>query len=362
VYLNYCDKKGIEVEMVESLFCKMTKAKIVGVTGTRGKTTTANLVYRFLKEGGVDCYLAGNIPDKCSLDLIEKINEDSVVVLELSSWQLVGFGKDKISPRWAVVTNIYEDHLDRYEMMSNYIDDKKNIFRYQKKGDVLFLNKDNEIVKKFADEAVGKVVFFSKDDVDKEVVQELNLPGEHNRENLAGAVAVAGYFKIKKKAILKVLRRFSGVPFRLEKVGEINGVSFVNDTTSTTPIATIKAVESFKDREIVLILGGNSKNLSLDKLVEVVTGNVRKVCYLKGNGTRRIREMIGREGGIEDLGLYEDMGKAVEVCFENSSKGGVVLFSCGFTSFGMFRNEFERGEAFNIAVRKLGDKNGKEIV
>jgi len=354
-YLQYCFDNNIKVEMVESLFCKLTKAKVIGITGTRGKTTTSYLIYLFLKEGGFNPYLAGNIPDCATLDLLGKADKNSIVVLELSSWQLQAFGWDEISPQVSLVTNIYEDHLNRYESMDSYIRDKKNIVIYQKKNDIAFLNRDDERVYRFAKNTRAKAIYFSKNDLTEDIVRASQLPGEHNLENIAAGWSVAKHFGLSEDKVIGVLKKFGGVAHRLELVKVIDGVSFVNDTTATTPVAAIAAIESFEKGKIILICGGNKKNLTIEDLAEKIVEKVKAVVYLAGDGTDEVRALVRKKGfaGL-DLGVFDKMNKAVERARKAAGTGEVVLLSPGFSSFAMYKNEFERGSDFCKVVSNLG--------
>jgi len=351
-YLQYCFDNKIQVEMVDSLFCKLTKAKIIGVTGTRGKTTTATLIYKLLKTAGFNAYLAGNIPGKSSLELLDKAGRSSYVVLELSSWQLQAFGWSKISPSVSVVTNIYEDHLNRYKDASEYIEDKKNIVRYQNKSDIAFLNKDDKRVCEFEKVAGGKVEYYSKDDL-RQKARAIKLIGEHNRENVAASVAVAGFLGVNKDIAAAVLGEFSGVAHRFSLVREISGVNFINDTTATTPVSVIKALESLPVRRVILIAGGNKKNLSIREMGKVIAKRAKAVVYLVGNGTDELRSLVRKEKRVKDLGVFSKMSRAVKMARTYAKMGDYVLLSPGFTSFAMYRNEFERGEDFCRVVKNI---------
>jgi len=166
-FLQIARENNKEIIMEDSLFTKLTTAKVIGITGTRGKTTSSTLIYEILKYAGLDVHLSGNVRGTASLPLLDKLKEDSYVVLELSSWQLQGFEDEKISPQYSAITNIYEDHLDRYRGMSEYVNDKKNIYKFQQESDFLFLNKDidQKYLAEFKDEAQAKIIYFSKKDV-----------------------------------------------------------------------------------------------------------------------------------------------------------------------------------------------------
>lgn len=354
-FLEMARENKIKVRMDEALFSEYFKGEMIGVTGTRGKTTTATLIYEVLKTSKKDVYLAGNILGKATLPLLEKIKDNSLVVLELSSWQLQGFEEIKFSPHVALVTNIYQDHLNRYKTLEDYIKDKKVIFKFQQKQDFLVLNEENEVVKNFAKEAKTEVRLFNKKDVPAE--WQLKLKGEHNRENVAAVLKVAEIYKVPEEWIRAVVTVFQGLPFRLEKVAQVGGVSFINDTTSTMPVATIRALESITGK-IILLAGGASKNLDLTDFAKKIVEKAEGVVLLEGSATDNLQNLIIKNGGKSKvLGRFADFEKAIRLAFKKAESGGTVLLSPGCASFGMFKNEFDRGRQFNQIVRKLKDDN-----
>jgi len=349
-FLKIAKDAGVEVEMDESLFARYCPCPIIGITGTRGKTTTATLIAEVLKLTGKNVYLAGNIQGKATLPLIDKVTKDDLVVLELSSWQLQGFEADKISPQIAIVTNIYEDHLNRYKNMTEYINDKKNIYKFQKKTDYLILNNSNAETKKMAKEAKSQISWFEAKNIAND--WDLKLLGEHNKENVAAALKVADIFNLDYKKVRKACENFQGVENRLEPIAEIDGVLFVNDTTSTTPVACQAALDAFDEFPIILIAGGHDKNIDFTDLTKDVATRTKDVFLLAGSATAKFKEKI-QKYGKEPVDLYDSIGKAVQDAFEASEVGDVILLSPGFSSFGLFKNEYDRGEQFKKAVEKL---------
>jgi len=350
-FLKIAHDAKIEVEMDESLFARYCPCPIIGITGTRGKTTTATLIAEILKLTGKKVYLAGNIAGKATLPLIDKVTKDDLIVLELSSWQLQGFGADKISPHIAVVTNIYPDHLNRYKNMEEYIEDKKNIYKFQKKSDYLILNNTNAETKKMNQQADSKILWFEKDDIPAD--WDLKILGNHNKENVAAALQVADIFNLNQQAVRKACEQFVGVENRLEPIAEIDGVLFVNDTTSTTPVATQAAIDALDEFPILLIAGGNDKNIEFDDFAKDISSRTKSIFLLAGTATSEFKKKIEKYGGEMIASIYEDMEKAVNDAFQASEVGDVILLSPGFASFGLFKNEYDRGEQFIKAVKKL---------
>ena len=344
-------KKGIPVEMELSFFAKNCPAKIIGVTGTRGKSTTANLVYFLLKKSGYSVYLAGNFPKISTINLLKKISEDDWVVLELSSWALSGFHWEKISPHIAIFTNFYPDHLNYYKNLDDYFYDKAAIFLYQRKDDYLIANQAlKSLIEKYR--ISSRIIYFTKEDFPK---KNLNyLFGDHNLENASSVLPVAKILNIDEKKAIEIIKNFSGLPFRLQKIREKNGIVFINDSASTTPIATIKAIDTYISKKIVLILGGNSKNLPYGDLVEKLR-NVEKIVLLEGSFTKEILPILKEKYKKKLAGPFNSLRAAVKKAYHEALnfKEVIVLFSPAATSFSMFNNEFHRGEQFNYEVERL---------
>lgn len=342
-YLKLAEKHKIPIVSEASYFLKFYPypKNLIAVTGTRGKTTTATMIYSILKAAGFNTLLGGNVKDIGTLTLLNKAKKETKIVLELSSWQLNSLSS--ISPRISVITNIYEDHLNRYNNMNDYILDKKKIFLYQNPNDFLILNKNNPYTKIFVKEAKSKVLFFDSLKI------KLKLMGNHNLENAAAALAVTKILKIPDKIIKKTLQNFRGLPGRLEIIRSLNGVTYINDTTSTTPVACQVAIKAIKT-PIILIAGGNSKNLNTKILTEEINKSVKRVVLLNGNASREFKEKIKNKvyGRI-----YNNFKNAVLAAQKISQKGDTILLSPGFTSFGMFKNEFDRGYQFNRIVNSL---------
>lgn len=350
-FLKLARNRSIPIEMDEALFAKYAPVKIIGITGTRGKSTTTALIYQILKKAGFSVWLGGNIPGVATLPLLEKVNKNDLVVAELSSWQLQGFNQEKISPYIGVITTIHEDHLNRYPSMKIYIADKKVIFKYQKKDDFLILNHDLPIVSKLAKEAKSQVIWFGKKDFPLD--WQLKIKGEHNKANAAAAIKVAEILKVNKKIVKKVFENFIGLPHRLETIANIDGVEYVNDTTSTTPAASIAALESFH-KPIILIAGGNSKNLEMSTFAKKIAHQTKKVIFLEGTETNNLINLLKKlKGESKIAGRFNNLKKAVLKAKTLANPGDVILFSPGCTSFGMFNNEFDRGDQYTKIVKIL---------
>lgn len=349
------EKSGTIVTSSIKIFFEACPCQIIGVTGTKGKGTTSTLIYEIFKADGRDIYLSGNI-GKPSLELLPKLNKDSWVVLELSSFQLIDM---EVSPFVAVVLNITEDHLDWHKDRLEYVEAKKNIVKYQSASDWALLNEEYTDSRSFAESTKGKVVYFSKKKLEQKYKEKLLLRGEHNLENIAAAVEVGKILGIDESKILETVRQFKGLEHRLELVDTINGVSFYNDSFATGPQPTIAAINSFSEPE-TLILGGSDKGLDYKELGNVISNktNVKNVILI---GQIRNQIKANFQGGtlqndlrfmIYDLGS-PTMKEIVKKAFEITPKGGVVILSPAAASFDMFKNYKDRGNQFKNAIKEL---------
>lgn len=351
-YLRIAADKGIPIEMDESLFCKHFKGKVVGITGTRGKTTTTMLSHLILSEYLNGVHLGGNIQNMATLPLLDKAEDEDIVVLELSSWQLQGFHADGMSPNVGVFTNIYPDHLNRYSGMQEYIDDKKAIFLYQKPDDTAIFNAHQPDLVEMSSTAPGKKLFFERENVPSD--WEIAIPGVHNRENIAAAMQVAQQFSVPQNVMKSVVENFRGVEHRLQNLGEKNGVRFINDSTSTTPVAGCAALNSIQANRILLIAGGSDKKLDLTPFAKAVAERSAAVALLSGTATENLAALIGKQGaGDKILGIHDNLRAAVFELLNKSRPGDVIMLSPGCASFGMFLNEYHRGNTFIEIVNEI---------
>ena len=354
----------IPVEMDAALFVKLATADeksaptIVGITGTRGKSTVTQLIYEMAKAAGKNTYLGGNVKDIATLPLIETIKAGDVVVLELDSWQLQGFEEDHISPHIAVWTNFMPDHMNYYHGdMERYFMDKAAIARFQKSGDTFIAPRDikEKIETKFFNDASLPANHIDPSAPD----WEITLPGEHNRANAGCAIAAARALGIPDETIKKVLKDFRGLPGRLELLGEKNDIVFYNDTNSTTPDAALAALRALgetattKNRPLVLIAGGNDKELDFAELAKVVAGNaphIKKLVLFQGKASEKIKALLPQNFPIT---MAAGMDEAFRTAMATAAPGDIILLSPAATSFGIFKNEYDRGEQFKAEFEHL---------
>ncbi len=364
IYINEAKKNGIPVEMDVSLFAKSAPGvMIIGVTGTRGKSMTTTLIYeilktneRFLKRS---VYPGGNLRGVATLPLLKKVKEGDILVCELDSWQLQGFGDAKLSPAISVFTTFMPDHMNYYKgSMEKYFDDKANIFKYQNKEDVLIVRPGmKEFINK--KDIRGKLIVANKKEVEG---WKFNVLGEHHRENLACAVNVARVVGVPEARIKKAVADFKGLEGRMQLLRVYKGIKIYNDNNATTPEAAIAGLEALNSenppshkaiagqRNTILICGGATKNLSLDNFVKTINKYCKAVFMIPGTGTDvliknyelRIKNEVGKD--LKDI---------VKKALSESKKGDTILFSPAFASFGMFNNEYERNDLFIKIIKGL---------
>lgn len=348
-YRLYAGKSGKKVETDVGVFLDyVKKEQLIGITGTKGKSTTSSLIYEVLKADGKKVVHAGNI-GKSVLDTLEVIDEETLIVLEISSFQLEAFKEHQVSPKWAVITNIHPDHLDYYGSMENYIASKRVIAENQTDKDYLFLNKNDQTTNspEFLKDIKSQIKKYSGVDLPEDF--SLTIPGAHNRENAAAALAVAKTFNILTKTALDAMQKFQGVPFRLELIKEWEGVKIYNDTASTGPTAALSALESFMNP--IMIIGGVDKGLPYEELAYSLDRKAKAIYFLDGTATDKLKGLlkvlkIQRSTYFDLESLLRDLRKEVK-------SGDIVLFSPAAASFNLFQNEFDRGRKFNEAIEKI---------
>ena len=372
-FLQIARAAGATIEMEMTLFFRLCPGPILGITGTKGKTTTTLLTAAMLREQYPDTVVAGNLRIS-ALEALPRMTPDTPVVLELSSWQLEGLDEVQLSPPLAAVTNLSPDHLDRYGSMEAYGAAKQAICRWQSADDVVVLNHDDPIVASWASAAPAQVAWFGKraglpagaSGYDAEGVwlgnellarSEIPLAGAHNLANVTAAATLAQAFDVTSANIRNAVRSFGGVEHRLEFVRELDGVRYINDTAATAPEAAIAALHSF-DAPIVLIAGGADKNLPLSNFAQAIAARAKAVVLLEGTATRKLHTALGQfehpqAAGHLVHGPYNDFAQAIAAARALAAPGDVVLLAPGCASFGMFRNEFHRGEEFRRIVAQF---------
>jgi UDP-N-acetylmuramoylalanine--D-glutamate ligase len=351
-YVAEAKKYGIPVRMSADLFVELSDVMTVGLTGTRGKSTTTHCLVHILECAGKKVLLGGNVRGVSTLSLLPQATPDTIAVLELDSWQLQGFSDAKISPQVAVFTTFLPDHMAYYKNdMGAYFADKAAIFLNQKGGDTLVVGEQAAPFLDtfgYKDKIKSRIIVAGAHDVPADIT--LLIPGEHNRANVGIAMAAAQVLGVANKKIIEALATFKGVPGRLELIREVRGIKIYNDTTATTPDATIaalKALDPEHKQNIILIMGGADKGLDMHELLREIPAHCKKTLLLAGSGTDRIKnEFAGTM-------VYQNIADAVKDAYAVAELGDSVLLSPAFASFGMFKNEYDRGDQFNALVAQL---------
>lgn len=365
------ERRGAIVTSEIEMLMEMAPCKVIGVTGSDGKTTTTSLIYEIVKNAGYNTHLGGNI----GIPLFTKLKEiepEDVIVLELSSFQLMNMN---ISPDISVITNITPNHLNIHASYEEYIDAKKNIFKNQKEDGIVVLNYDNELTRNCRSEANGKVIYFSSKEklengiiVDNDVIKEcedrlrkhiintkdIHLRGMHNYENVAAAIAATKSF-IDIDTIVDAIKKFKGVEHRIEFIRELDGVKWYNDSIGTSPTRTIAGLNSFSE-DIILIAGGYDKHLEYEPIAKPIVDNVKGLILI-GQTSKKIYEAVTKEleRQNKELDIYQcnEFEQIVEVARKIAKPGQVVLFSPASASFDLFENFAQRGNKFKELVNEL---------
>lgn len=353
-----------EIELA-SMFCRGT---VVGVTGSNGKTTTSHLIYKLLKDARRDSVLCGNIG--CAfVEHLARICKKTVVVLELSSFQLEAC--PTFRPRIAVVLNLAPNHLDRHKSFREYVAAKERIFKNQKKNDFLVLNYDDPTVRRMASKSKSNILYFSQNSLPnglclkqgcivlmrrgREIwrmdIRSCHLVGMHNYLNMMAAAAVGDLLKIPLKVMERTLIRFKTLEHRIEPMGQINGIRFLNDSKSTTVESTRAAIMSISG-PVVLVAGGRDKEIDFGSIEPLIQARVRR-AILYGEAGPKIRKAWRNFSACEIVKEFED---AVWMAFRHAQQGDSLLLSPMCTSFDQFNSYEERGEKFKEIYHQITTK------
>lgn len=320
------------------IFFENCPGKIVGITGTKGKSTTSSMIYKILREGGVKAHLVGNI-GKPVLSSLLKARREDVFVYELSSHQLYNLKK---SPHIAVLLNIYPEHLDYYRSFTEYAKTKANITLHQAKEDFFVFNSKDKLIRQFAKKTKAK---------------KIPIEGKYYSLNKAAAKAVGKIFKIPDKIISKVLKDFKYLVHRLEPVGTFGGITFYNDALATIPEATLAAIEALGRRVETIMLGGFERNITFRNLAEkVLKSKIKTVILFPTTGEKIWREILRQAHGkkLPKHFFTNNMREAVALAYQHTNKGKICLLSTASSSFSIFKDYKEKGNLFKKYVKRLG--------
>lgn len=363
---------GVPIVNEATVFFLRSRAPIIAVTGSKGKSSTSSLLAAMVARRFPKTVLAGNIRDTVMLDVVDGLGADARPVLELSSWQLEGLPIVRQSPHIAIVTNVLDDHLDRYDGKASYAEAKALIWRFQKKEDTVILNRDNAYTRSWASRVRSQLLWFSlkpfpRGDgafLERGVLKvrtegktqtllnasSLPVPGEHFVANVLAAALAAHVAGVPLVKIARAARTFAGVAGRLEYLRTVRGVRYYNDTTATAPAAAIAALRAFPKKPI-LIAGGTDKKLPYAALARAMAARARVIVLLPGTATAKMRTTLIALG--RTWVDASSMDEAVRTAAAHAKRGDVVVLSPGAASFGLFRHEFHRGEMFVKAVNAL---------
>lgn len=374
-FLQAAFDDGVSVEMEMSLFFRFCPAPILGITGTKGKTTVSALVGEILRTWKSDTLLAGNMGVSALLEL-DRLDRSTPVALELSSFQIEALNDHRLSPHVAVLTNVSEDHLDRYRDFDHYAGTKLDLACAMGPDDVVVYNVEDPFVKRVEQRTRARLFPFGLHGTggdgawragDRVLIRDgateltftrspvLALSGDHGAMNTLAAIGAAHAYGAPGWAIKQGLASFTGVPNRLEELRTVNGIRFVNDTSATAPAAAIAGIRVLapQARTLHLIAGGADKRTDLAPLADAILASQARVYLLEGSATPRLAAMLS-ERGATVAGTFGSMAEAVDHATAAATTGDIVALSPGCASFGMFRNEFDRGEQFRHAVRQMG--------
>ncbi len=360
------------IETDISIFLQIHKGPVYAVTGTKGKSTTASAIHHILKSADPRTLLGGNITVSPLDFLADGADSHAPVVLELSSWQLADLkGRGVLRPDAAVITNILRDHQNRYASMDDYVADKMAILEDQEPGQTALLNFDDPLLKDHSVAPGVKLLHFAGSVLPSSVdgaflegdrgvfrsrggettiLDSILLRGDHNRINLLCAALCCVCKGMEAETVRREASTFGGIEHRLEFVRNVRGVEFFNDSAATIPDATVAAVNSF-DRGIMLISGGTDKALDFSSL-SGLRGNTKGVFLLEGDATDKMIPIL-KTTGVAYRGPFASLEILMEHMMHDVVEGDIVVLSPGCASFGMFKNEFDRGAKFKAIVQEL---------
>lgn len=356
-------EKGIPVLTEVELAYLISEAEMIGITGTNGKTTTTTLLFEILADGDQNPLIAGNIGTVAS-EVAQEAGPHNKMVVELSSFQLMGI--EEFKPHIAIITNLYEAHLDYHGSLHDYWQAKVNITKNQTEDDFLIINDDQTHLIAAVAHTKAQVVPFSttKEVLDGAYIKEdaiyfrdefivslddIVLPGAHNLENILSAVAACKLYDVPNESIRKVLSTFAGVKHRTQFVKEVEGRKFYNDSKATNSLATKSALNAFAGPTI-LLAGGLDRGNDFDDLIPYLKNVSTLIVF--GETAQKLAE-TGRKAGIESIITVDNVEKAVPVAYEHSRAGDVILLSPACASWDQYRTFEERGDMFIQAVHML---------
>lgn len=353
--LSAAKKVGKYITSLTNIFFSVCPGKIIAVTGTKGKSTTASLIAKILAQKYPDVRLVGNIGNP-ALDYLENANQNTLFVIELSSYQLEDI---RYSPFVAVILDIVPEHLDRYQNFENYVAAKERIVKFQTPKDYVVFNPNHKISTDIASKSLAKKVHFSL--TDSLPVSDTPLLGRGNRENLMAAIAVAKILKIPYLAIRQAVKNFKPLPHRLEKIGEFRGITFYDDSISTIPQSTIHALEALGEKVETLIAGGFDRGLNYTELGKFLANRkgLKNIILFPDTG-KKVWQAVLAATVKQKMPLHLIkfdvflMKQALKIAFAKTGKGKICLLSPAAASYNLFKNFEDRGNEFERQVNLQG--------
>lgn len=344
--------RGQKITSQTEIFFENCPGKIIGVTGTKGKSTTSSLIYKVLKDNGLKVNLIGNI-GKPALSFLLTAKPDNIYVFELSSHQLLGLRK---SPQIAVLLNIFPEHLDYYKNFKDYVKAKTNIVKYQSKKDFLIFNSENKIVNKIVKKSKAKKLPLKSVKIKK---IESALKGDFNLQKLKAVILVGRIFDLEDKEILKAIKEFKPLPHRLEYVGTFRGIKFYNDALSTIPETTIAALDTLGNNVQTIFLGGLDRGISFTNLAKrLLQSKIKNLILFHTTGERIWEETLRlSKKNTYKAFLVSNMRDGVKMAYKFTQKGKICLLSTASPSFTLFKDYKEKGNLFKKYVKRYGKSN-----
>ncbi len=357
----------VKVISQTQVFFDLFRTNIIGVTGTKGKTTTSSLIYKILKDANLKVHLVGNVGYP-PFDFMKKITKKDIFVYELSSFQLQDL---KISPYIAVFLNLYEEHLNYHGGFKNYIKAKSNIAKYQSTKDMVIFNADSEIVNRVVNRyKANKVAFSLKGKLKANTyvngewlfsggekvlkINETKLRGKFNLNNILAAVSCAKLFYIPNRSIAHSVKVFEPLEHRLQYVGNFGGINFYDDSIATIPEATIAALETLKPNVATLMVGGYDRGINFSHLSKkIIKEKVQNIILFPQTGKKILDEIKKQRDYVPKHFFVKNMKDAVQIAAKNTEKGKICLLSPASSSFNLFKNYKDRGEQFKKEVKKI---------
>jgi len=352
ISLKDIDYTGYKEKIISQseLFMKFARDKVIGITGTKGKSTTTSMIYEMLRQK-YKVEIVGNIGLPV-LDYVDKYDSTEYFVFELSSHQLELMD---VSPKISIFLNLFEEHLDYYTSFEAYADAKRNIYLHQYKGDTLIYNKDMEQKLFGSLKPKSKLIGVSQKLAEKELIESKNVLGVHNIYNMAIARTVAKLLNVSDSDINEAIFNFRTLPHRLENIGQYNGKTYIDDSISTIPEATIKAMESIDNIDTVIV-GGLDRGVNYDHLCEYLSNTKTPNIILIYDSGKKIYEKMLKVVTNNNVIYAEDLEKSVELAVKLTRKNKTCLLSPAAASYGMFKNFEERGDKFKEYVEKYSEK------